>query len=73
VLTDALRGEYPTVIEAARHIGANAVLMTRSSLTLLQAQEADIPAYSHGQLVGRTRDNMLTSLIEDLAPQAVTD
>ena len=70
VLTDALRGEYPQVLEAAREIGARAVLMTNSSLTLRQAQEEDIPVYLKSQFAGRAgRSNtMVDKLIMDLAP-----
>jgi hypothetical protein len=70
VLTDALHGDYPQVIEAAREIGAHAVLMTRSSLTLLRAQQEDIPAYLTGQFAGRTRqgNEPICKLIMDLAP-----
>jgi DNA-binding NtrC family response regulator len=70
VLTNALRGDYAKVLEAAREIGAHAVLMTHSSLTVSRAQQEDIPAYLIGQFAGRTREGNETigKLIMDLAP-----
>jgi len=70
VLTCALQGDYPKVLEAARGIGAQAVLMTRSSMTLQKAHEEATPAYLIGQLAGRTREGNETigKLIMDLSP-----
>jgi len=69
VLTEGLGGEYPLVIEAARRIGANAVLLTRSAVVLQQAREQKIRAYSHNKIVGRLREmEAVHSLISDLVP-----
>ena len=70
VVTCVLQGDYPKVLEAAREIGAQAVLMTRSSMTLQRAHEEDTPTYLIGQLAGRTREGNETigKLIMDLSP-----
>lgn len=73
VLTDALRGDYRQVIEAARQVGANVVLMTGSSLTLSQVQSEGITAFLQSRLIGdgdsvepRTIDTMVSALSPQL-------
>ena len=67
LLTGTLHGEYLRVMQAARDLGVNAVLLTHSQMTVREVRAARIPAYLQSKIVGPSIDkSMRRSLIEDL-------
>jgi CheY-like chemotaxis protein len=69
VLTGALMGDYPRVVEASREAGVNVALMTQSSLTRYQAQGEGIAAYPQSRLTGEARHpRTIKSMIAELVP-----
>lgn len=76
VITDALEGGYPDVVEAAVSIGALVALMTRSSTTAAKAGSMGVPAFlrvhfENATATDATRRTNLEELVRTVVPQAI--
>jgi hypothetical protein len=75
VVTDGLRGEYHSVINAAREIDARVALVVSSTLAFRNAQSEHIPVCMSHRLKGRQREkkSAVSWLINTLITQEVAD